>query len=567
MDISKIDIEYVELFDLCYTIALDVFNTEPISASPKMKKKIRKWFDKSYIVGGDYPDNVMEFIGKNVSDEKLFEFLSACHHQIEINDIKEKQLFDNYTSEFNEDVKTALWDLFENDYSFCHIKKEDKNAIIDLEFGSSYDRTLILKNASGIPEGNYDFISFKKNALIKQGNEYRLTGVAENYDDSSTPFEICFTDAKIHITLFRADEQILCDTPWLHLQSVAGDILDKCFLGNYLNESEKELLPLIAEISKLSYWTRIPEEYESADFSQLKSYIAKFGYTELLPLVENLEKEFFNDKKKDKAINKLVSKLNTQKYEPLWRELYNLIVKTQENYPSKEVYYFSTESLNETRKNIQNLMEHYGYSGKYPDFIKKGSTDKIHLAESYNTTYFVGHEKNVIYHIHCTEEYFNEHLMIQFVCGTELLRKGESPGDIYSCLFNAKGRRFFKTLSYESGYINEKGEEDTDDLEKRVQIAVKKAELKKLTKEERKEIGDVNIKLIFFFVFILMGGLFSIFMTVGLMLFGIILCLVEGQAQAIHSLFTEIPWWGLFLLSWILFGGTMGIITVLAKRK
>lgn len=564
MDISKIDIDYIELFDLCYTVATDVFKIEPISASPKMKKKIRRWFEKNYIAGGDYPYNVMEFIGKDVSDEKLFAFLNACHHQIEVN----KQLFDNYVSDLSEEVKTALWDLLEDDYSFCDIRKENNNAIIDLELGSSYDRTLTLINASGIPEGNFYCILFEKNGLTKQGNEYRLTGVAENYDDDlSTPFEICFTDAKIHITLFKADEQILYDTPWMYLQSVAGDILSKHFLGNYLNESEKELLPLIAEISKLSYWTQIPDEYKSADFSQLKSYIVKFGYTELLPLVENLEKEFFNDKKKDKVINKLVSKLNTQKYEPLWRELYNELVKTQENYPSKDFVYFSTELLNETRNNIQSLMEHYGYSGKYPDFIKQGFTDKIHLAESYNTTYFVGHEKNVFYHIHCTEEYFNEHLLIQFACGTELLRKDESPGDIYSCLFNAKGRRFFKTLSYESNYINEKGEKDTDDLEKRVQIAVKKAELKKLTKEERKEIGDVNIKLILFSLFILMGVLFGLFMTVGFMLIGIILCLVVGQAQAIPSMFTEIPWWGLFLFSSILFGGTMGIITVLDMRK
>ncbi len=257
-----------------------------------------------------------------------------------------------------------------------------------------------------------------------------------------------------------------------------------------------------------------------------------------------------------------------QKYEPLWRELYNLLVKTQKEYSSKASVAFS-ELLDETRNNIQKLLESHGYSGTYPDFVKSGAIRGIRLADSYGMSYFTGTEKNVVYHIHCTEECFNKHLMIEFICGTKLLRKNDTAGDAYSCLFNAKGRSFFQTISYESDYINNDGELETNNLEQRVQIAVKKAELQKLTKEERKAIVgcDIPYLILFFLVFFVMGGLFGIFMTLGMALLAVLTCLIVRQPQAIPSIFMDIPWWALFLLAWALFGGAMGVITILAKRK
>lgn len=571
MDISEIDINDIELFDLSYVIAKDVFRAEPVSASANKQKKIRKWIEKTYLAGETFPQKVMQCIGKEVSNEDFFEFLKACHEQVQLNGTQKKQLFDKSSAGLTEEVKSAIWTLLEQAVYFGNIRKVGNNAQIDVDYSAGCDRTLTLINAAGIPEGKFDCLSFENGSLVKQDDEYRLIGEAENYEESlSAPFAISFTDAKVDVTLFRADEQLFIETPWTYLQSVAGEILYKYMLpGKYLNDREKELLPLIAEISKLSYWAYIPDEYKSADFSHIKAYIVKFGYSELLPLIERLEKEFFNDNKKSRIIKKLVYKLNNQKYEPLWRELYNILVESQTAYPSKAVVCCPTELLNETRSDIQKLMESHGYSGEYPDFVKKGAIRGVRLADSYEMSYFIGAERNVMYHIHCTEEYFDEHLTVQFVCGTELLRKNETAGDIYSCLFNAKGRRLFQTVSYESEHINLDGENETDDLEQKVQIAVKKAELTKLTKEERKAMGDFGISYwkLYLSVFVVMGGLFSVFMTIGFMLIAVAACLIFAQPQTIPSMFTEVPWWKLFLLTWVLFGGAMGIVTVLAKRK
>ncbi|MCH5303294.1 MAG: DUF3878 family protein [Ruminococcus sp.] len=571
MDISKIDKNLIERFDSSYTIAEYVFGVEPIAASAKTQKKIRKWIEKNYIGDEIYHQNVMRYIGKEVSDKRFLEFIKACHDQIQLNGTRKKQLFDKFSVDLTEEVKNAIWELLEYDVYCSNVRKAGNDAQINVGYTTGCERTLTLVNASGIPEGRIDCLSFENGAFIKQDDEYILSGEVENYEeDLSTSFSIRFTDAKIDTPLFRADEQLFLDTPWDYLESIAGAILDKYILSaEYLNDREKELLPLIAEISKLSYWRYIPDEFKSADFTQLKFYIIRFEYNELLPLVEVLEKEFFDENKKERIIKKLVSKLNTQKYEPLWREIYNILVKSQENYKSKETVCCQKELLKETRSNIQRLMEFHGYSGQYPDFTKKGSTRGVHLAESYDMSYFVGAKKNVVYHIHCIEEYFNEYFTIQFLCGTELLKKNENAGDIYSCLFNAEGRRLFQTISYESDRVNFDGERETDDLEQRVQIAVKKAELIKLTKKEREEIMgyDFTYWKLFLLVFIGMGGLFGIFMTIGLILIGIVLCLIFAMPQKIPSMFLEIPWWSLFLLAWVLFGGAMGVITVLAKRK
>ena len=191
----------------------------------------------------------------------------------------------------------------------------------------------------------------------------------------------------------------------------------------------------------------------------------------------------------------------------------------------------------------------------------------IHLADSYNMSYFVGCEKRAAHHIHCTELWFNDHIAIEFLCGTQRLKKGEEPTDIWTCLFNANGRRFFNSVIYESEYTDESGEVLSDDLGGRIAIAVKKAELKPLTKSERKEVGKIPGWIIFLLVFILMGGLFGLFMTVGFMALTPLLLWLFGEGDSIGELFMMAPWLDMFFMSWLLFGGVMGVITVLAKRK
>lgn len=563
MDLSRIDFNFIEIFDQSYAIARDVFEVEPIEASPKVLKKIRKWVEKNYIAGETYPKSVMTHIDKGVDDAAFIGFLKACYDHVQANGTYRKQLFDKFSAELDEDTKDLLWLMLSQDLYDCRIRQIGADAQIDLKYGGVYRRTLTLVNASCLPQEPYDCLCFEKGSLIKRDGEYRLVGEAENFaDDTATPFVIRFADARSTTEVYRADIPLFIGKPWEQLESLAYALLEKYELsGDHFNDREKELLPLISEIGKLFVWMCVPDDYATAGFPQLTAYCRRYGYHELLPLLEQFEKA--DGKRKDRLSRKLTSKLNRQRYEPLWREICRCLADSQAEYPCEIDLHCSAEKVDETRQEIQKRLEEHGYTGHYPDFVKTGALRGIRLVDSYDQTYFVGLEKRVVYHIHCEEACVDDQLRVNFICGTELLRAEEAPGDIYSCMFDAKGRRLFQMAFY-TCYRDTVAE----DLEKRVEIAVKKAELIKLTKEEKKAIGEPpSFLAIFLAVFVILGGFFGVAMTACMMLFAVITALIAGQPESISAVFTDIPWWQLFLLAWVLFGGAMGVLTGLAKRK
>lgn len=557
MNITEFDNESIIWLADCYETATAVFDVEPVCASAKVQKRIRKWAEKYRLDG----KNAAQYIGKNVSDEVFIGLLKECYDKIQTEKAYDRQIFDGLSADFTDETKSAVLKLFGNYIYYNDISIIGTDVHINVDVSAGYIVTLILQNASGAPEGEFEYLYFDENSLKKKDDEYIIFGKADCYEDSPAPFEIHFSGLKTDIKLFKPG---LCSfdlTPWAQLKSVAGSVLSRCSLGvNYANEYENKLMPLAAEICKLEYFFYIPEESELNDFRILKSYIVKHGFNELLPFINKLKNVGLNEKKKERISKKLIDKLNTQKYEPLWRELYNLFDDVQADYPSYADLFVSPQLLEKTRTDIQKLMESHGYSGQYPDFIKKGSLHGVHLAESYDESYFVGAKKNAVYHIHCNEESDMQCLNIEFVCGTEFLKKGETPGDIYSCMFNAKGRRLCQTVCYDSNIS----------LERKANIAVKKAEIKNLTKEERKEscfYDTRSLLFIFSFFFLAAGGAFGVLMTAGFMIIEAVLCLIFADLQAFIPIFLDTPWWAILFGSWILFGLIMGIITAISKRN
>lgn len=213
-------------------------------------------------------------------------------------------------------------------------------------------------------------------------------------------------------------------------------------------------------------------------------------------------------------------------------------------------------------------MESYGYTGQYPDFVKQGEMKKIHLAESYDKTYFVGKEKNVQYHIKCLDSGCNDSYNINFICGTVILRNGESAEDIFDCLFDANGKRLSKNILYESRRFDEDRNIVSGNLEQAVHVAVKKAELQKLTKEERRIYGtstSLSIGLFLFAIWLFIGLFFGVFMTLGMMVLGAVLTAILLGPQEIPSMIMEIPWWKLWVVGFIGFGVWMGFLELKDK--
>ena len=243
----------------------------------------------------------------------------------------------------------------------------------------------------------------------------------------------------------------------------------------------------------------------------------------------------------------------------MWRELYELVADTQQGYTDEVITYDQTK-LNKIRAQIEKNFHNLGYEGKYPTFIKKGSIKGIRLEESYNQTYFVGVENNVEYIIECREFMQFGSLQIQFISGTALFLKDETITDIYSCCFDKKGRRLFKTFLCDV--------EEDKEIEQLVTIAAKKAECTKLSKQEKTLIGTDPFSWQYFIsTFIFAGGLFAVLMTAATFL---ILCLVDAIIFGfgdIPNMIKEMPWLLFFAISFVGFGGGMAIVDTMAKRK
>ena len=407
---------------------------------------------------------------------------------------------------------------------------------------------------------NFDLIGFSDAQIVKEENGYKLICVAENFEaETSVPIGIFFDQATTEIDVYRADRRDFNDNPWESLAFMASDILEKDYLGaKFFNQKEQDLMPLLKELRALSVWAPLYDE-ETPDFEILKQYLQKHNAIHLVPLIDKAGK-----REKGKLVNpllfsRLTSKLNETSCESLWRELYELVVETQEGYTDKILSYNQTK-LNKIRLQIEKKFHNLGYEGRYPTFSKKGAIKGIRLEESYNQSYFVGAEKNVEHIIECREFFNCDVLNIQFICGTALLKKGESITDIYSCCFNKKGRRLYKKFCWDA--------EDTDVLEQFITIATKKAECTKLNKKEKELLGNGTVSWQYFVsMFIFAGGLFAVLMTTATFL---ILCLVTAILDGfsgILDMIKQMPWWLFFAISFVGFGGAMAIVDTKAKTK
>ena len=557
MDISTLKLEHIELFANVNTAAVHIFGVSPIQASQRKQRKIRKWVNATYIDSGDLPQELFSFVDNSKSDLEVMQFLSACSDFTDKQETLKMQAFKNVTSDFPEEVKQAFIHLYA-EIEYCYnVETQENKIIIPLEDCHAFKRKLILYSPKENPLRKFDLLYFGDMQILKEANGYQLNCASENFDEEEpVSLSFFFDRADTETEIYRADRREFDDNPWDSLAFLAMDILDKNRLGaKYCNEKEIALLPLLKELRTLLHW--MPEfDEETPNFEILKQYIKKHNLSHLIPLLDKFAKK----KPASSFITGCLSNaLNDAACENLWRELYELIADTQKEYADKILSY-DQKKLQKIRLEIEECFQDLGYGGKYPTFSKKGKLKGIRLEESYNQSYFVVGDKNGRYIVQCRELLFSDMLHIQFICGTAFPKIGETITDIYSCCFNKKGRRIFKKLFWDAA--------EMDTLAQFVTIATKRAECTKLSKLETELLGNVAIPWQYYLtIFIFMGGLFAILFTVAMFLFFCLLTAILDGVGAMLEMISDIPWWLLFAMSFVGFGGAMTIVDVKAKTK
>lgn len=140
---------------------------------------------------------------------------------------------------------------------------------------------------------------------------------------------------------------------------------------------------------------------------------------------------------------------------------------------------------------------------------------------------------------------------LQFLCGTELLPDGEQSLGFDSCGFDAKGRRFLRGVTWTEG----------DDLDRKLHLAAKKAELRRLSRQE-KDFGELLWPL-FLVALLGFGGFAAFCVTIGLgLLVGLVTLLFEG-ADAMWNVLSALPYGKVFWCTLVTVGGTLGAMLLL----
>ncbi len=561
-DVSDLDKDSMEYYAFLYSSAKTTFDIDPITADEKTQKKIRKHTRKEYLRYFDSENKPSEYTADSKSNNEFFEFLSYCNEYVLAEAEESRTRFERSVSDFSPDVANVFYRFFEESGCCECITKSDGELHLLSDDFDSYEETLVLHLTRDIDIAGFDYLSFADARILKERDRYILecTGECEATSDS-TLLNICFDTAKCIKTFFRVEFTDFVQSPWHMLSYLAYDILDNIERRNSCNDREAEILPLLRELTLLHPFVRENKFHsDEIDFGLLKCYSAKYGLSHLSPLFDIAAKKLNNASDTYMSFYRLDEELNKSKCEEMWRELYDLITNSQAEYIRKSEALHCTE-FNELRANVEKSFHALGYSGEYPTFYKKGKIGKIRLVESYGMSYFIGTEKNVEYRVECLEKVIGNELVITFLCGTALLKKGENICDIYSCCFNVGGRRLFKSFECNNQKV---------DLS--VLIATKKAECLSLSKEERKEFTDVFSaepfsRLTFITEFLFCGALFAILIMLMVVVIVSSVTALLFDVGDIPEALSQMPWLMIFLISFIGFGGDMAICDFFAKRK
>lgn len=413
----------------------------------------------------------------NAADEKTRKMFEE---PFSINEIKEqikkgKDIFEKTAEQMRAELTEKL-EMFENsdflkafftseDNFFLELENRNSSVYIE-EFSDSvlrritFDNSEIRLNGKALSDEKIE-IYYDTVQLIEKNGSYMLE-IANYITDEY--YTVKFDNISVLLKAYSAESDnafwFFVSTPWDYVISLANSI-NAHFCYNVATQSEKEIFGLVKHL--------IGEKYLDADTvpSELYHLIEKHNLKKSIPAPYDLTNPYLCQKK----------------YEPFWRDILNLISESQKDLPSYFEETVSKADFEKHKNMITAELESYGYSGTYPDFYKENSIIKPTLLKTYNLSYVIAFEKYVQHHIRCYSFSDNGVIHTTFFVGTVFQKKANVRSDIYSTMFDCNGKAVFSILSTVNAGAMSEG---TYELRTKnaIKAAVKKAELKKLDKEE-----------------------------------------------------------------------------------
>lgn len=463
------------------------------------------------------------------------------------------------------DARCALPLFEENEFSV----ERDKGEGVTLFIRSVFDCVLTLPDCISQPALKGDeeiYADGGSVTLTDEGDKLCLSFNAEYQDcEDSYRFgeiKLLFTEAKVKefkaYNLFDFIPISGMENPWLYLGSV-GELLRQKALANgkLLNREERELLPLACFLADVAFSFL----YRKTDFPE--------AFVRLARKCED-EKAVALIQKKMSASTGLVStfgivqKLMNSEHEALWRKVYELLLNSQKDYPSRDFENeISLKKAEDARCAIEKTLHEQGFEGEYPSFFKKTDV-KFATAAMGGQPVTLINEKNISCFVQIFESKNEIPLCFTALSGTRLCRKGDENGDVFSCFFVSGARRRGVSTEY---YLSANTNEFLflpESAEEFAVIAAKRAELKKLSKAEAEHCGESQG--LSFHSILLSGLLFSVLFTP----FMAFMEALETGASFFQTL-REPIWLEIFVVSGLLFGllfsATLAVAVKIAKKR
>ncbi len=389
-----------------------------------------------------------------------------------------------------------LKEYFSSEDNIFNLNIRNSSACIE-EFSDSVLKEIVFENSEIHLNGNvlidekieiyYDTIQ-----IVEENGSYILE-LAEYFADNH--YRIKFDNISVLLKAYSAESAYLfwlfINTPWDYITTLAKSI-NAHFNYGIANQKEKKIFGLIKHL--------MGEKFIDADTvpAELYHMLEKHNLKNVIKPPYDLTQPY----------------LCKKKFEPLWRDIFNLISESQKDLPSYFEETVSKEEFDNHKKLITEQMNNLGYSGTYPDYYRKDSIIKPTLLKTYNLSHVVAFEKFVEHHIHCYSFMNNDVIHTTFFVGTIFNKNSDDKSDIYSTMFDCNGKAVFSILStINAGAMNAETYESW--TKNAVKAAVKKADLKKADKDDYffKSIFERNATLNFkalLLIFILFSVGFSL---------------------------------------------------------
>ena len=434
------------------------------------------------------------------------------------------------------DMEQKLDQLLKCEYGEMTIRREGQDYVVESPAHWSFWYRTRLIDASGMP-GEKEIGFFDPYELKEEVDGYMLTGQISDLDyENEEDVQLRFSDAETTFGNLRLEPVARYGRPWQCLADCGRELLHKAEMaGELLNDRERAILPMLRELGMV---TGYGSDEDISGFDHLR---ARFT-PELHPYLDQMERSAKNWKKYRKSADQLLNRLNRIEYLPLWKKIRDEIADTQTDYPA------STQVSAEVVRKIEEGLHSRGYSGCYPEFVKTGTIGRSCVLKSHGTYRWGRKGTPAVFHIRVVELNVGQ---LQFLCGTELLPDGEQSLGFDSCGFDAKGRRFLRDVTWTEG----------DDLERKLHLAAKKAELCKLTRQD-KDFGELLWPL-FLVALLGFGGFAAICMTIGMALVAGLVSLLFGGADVMWNVLSALPYGKVFWFTLATVGGTLGALLLL----